>query len=300
MAGTIQPSKHTTLGVLMKTFVTTCFILLGISYALPFQAPVPGNYQCVSSEESPFDANAQDTGATLTINADGSYTFTTSSASENGSVQANEETAKELEQLFQNGSTLSLQPSSGSTAYEGLFATDKQGGMYVFVFTNTTTLRCQSPGADIASAFDLAAQDQVATVPEQTTPETQTNTLSGSYDEALVTVWTSGKLAVMTKEWCDTKVPELQTANAQALETWQAEQLFYDIEEKLEVYTGTTFSTLEGNIAATREGLFAQFDKDISDPASYCQNLLTELRNHYNLRQLFPNEYAVIERYRNK
>jgi hypothetical protein len=289
------------LGVLMKSFVVGFILVVGTAYALPFQTPAQGDYQCFSSAENIFDANAQNTGATLTINADGSYTFTTSSASENGSVQVTEDTTADLERVFQNGSSLSLQPSSGSAAYEGMFATDKQGGMYVFVYTNSVILRCQSSGADIAAAIRQVAQDQVAATPKtqttteaNTTPETN-STPAVSYDEALAVVWTSGKLAVMTKEWCDAKTPELQTANAQALETWQAEQFFYEIEEKFKTLMGTSLLTLEEKMAAQREGFFSTLDSSLSDPASYCQNLLAELRNHYDLRGQFPNEYAVIE-----
>jgi hypothetical protein len=155
---------------------TFCLLLLGVAYALPFQEPVAGDYQCFSSEESIFDVTAQDTGATLTINADGSYTFTTGDASENGNVQVTEDTTAELELAFQNGSNLALQPSSGSAAYEGLFVTDKQGGRYVFVFTNNTTLRCQSPGADIVAAIQQMANEQAPTTQPDTTETTTTET----------------------------------------------------------------------------------------------------------------------------
>ena len=92
------------------------FSISSFSYALPFQAPVAGDYSCFSSEKSVFDANAQDIGASLTIAADGSYTFTTSSASENGTVTVSEDTSDDLNRLsFQSGSSPEvLQPSSGS------------------------------------------------------------------------------------------------------------------------------------------------------------------------------------------
>jgi hypothetical protein len=170
----------------MKLFVTTCFILLvSVSYALPFQAPTPGNYSCFSSEESIFDENARDIGATLTINADNSYTFTTSNASENGSVVISEDTSAELTDYFQNGSILKLQPSSGSAAYDGMFVSDKQNGMYIMLKNNNgLNIRCQSPGADIAKAMNQLATEQAPTMqptePSGTATKAQEPTSQGA------------------------------------------------------------------------------------------------------------------------
>jgi hypothetical protein len=293
----------------MKSFVLTVFILLlGVSYALPFQAPVPGNYQCFSSEESPFDKNAQDIGANLSVNADSSYTFTTSNASENGSVQISEDTSADLTNFFQSGSSLVLQPSSGSASYEAMFVIDKQAGMYILLQNNNgLNIRCQSPGANIANAIKQIATEQAATEAPTTqlanTPEASgTPELSDSiaqdddpYLVALSNVYATGKMAVLTKEWCDTRAPASQTAHAQAFETWQAEQFFFAIEEKMKLLLGRGFLTIEERSNALRDDLFAQLDASGSEPVSVCQNLLTMLNENVNLRQLFPNEYATIE-----
>jgi hypothetical protein len=293
----------------MKLFILTAFIvLLGISYALPFQEPIAGDYSCFSSEESIFDENAQDIGASLTIVADSSYTFATSSASENGSVRVSEDTSADLNSFFQSGSSLVLQPSSGSTPYEAMFVIDKQGGMYIFLQNNNgLTIRCESPGADIANAIKQIATEQAATEAPTTQP-TNTAEMSGTsepsdsiaqdddpYLVALSTVYATGKMAVLTKEWCDTKAPASQTAHAQAFETWQAQQFFFAIEEKMKLLLGTGFLTIEERFAAKQDELFASLDSSLSDPASACQNLLTLLGENYNLRQQFPNEYAAIE-----
>lgn len=290
----------------MKSFVFTAFtLLLGVSYALPFQEPVAGDYSCFSSEESIFDANARDIGATLTITAD-SYTFTTSSATENGGVTVREDTSADLNNFFQSGSVLKLRPSSGSTPYDGMFVSDNQGGMYVFIQNNNSLyIRCESAGADIANAIKQIATEQVATAPTQTnqetqsanTPEPSSSTTQGDdpYLVALSNVYATGKVAVLTKEWCDVKAPASQTLHAQAFETWQAEQFFFAIEEKMKLLLGTGFLPLEERFAAKRDDLFASFDSSLGDPAGACQNLLTTLTENYNLRQQFPNEYATIE-----
>ncbi len=187
------------------------FILLfNTAYALPFQAPVSGVYQCFSSGESIFDANAKDIGATLAITADNSYTFTTSNATENGSVTVSEDTSNDLSSYFQSGSFLSLQPSSGSTPYQSMFVSDNYGGLYVFIRNNNgLDIRCQSSGADIAKVIGAAVAQEAPTNPttQPTNPTTEQATQPtappSSYEDALSIVWSNGRIAVMTKEWCD-------------------------------------------------------------------------------------------------
>ncbi len=58
---------------------------------------------------------------------------------------------------------------------------------------------------------------------------------------------------------------------------------------------GTRFLSLEETANAKREELFTQLDSVLTDPANYCNNLLANLNQEYNLRQQFPNEYAMIE-----
>jgi type II secretory pathway pseudopilin PulG len=116
-----------------------------------------------------------------------------------------------------------------------------------------------------------------------------------AYIEALSTVYGTGISAVFSHEWCDARVPELQTSTAQAFETWQAQHSFLAIEDAIRALMGGSFSALEETFAAGRTEVFALFDEYVSDPVSICQNLLAELNDNYNLRQNFPNEYALID-----
>lgn len=163
----------------MRTFgFILVMVFWAFSFALPFQDPVPGSYTCFASQESAFDKNAHDAGATFAINTDGSYTLTTVNASENGSVQTQEITEEGLELVFQRGSSISLHPSSGSPPYPGMFTVDKQGGMYVFIQNNNGVwIRCESQGADIAAAFETVKGEdlETETTPEPTMPTATTS-----------------------------------------------------------------------------------------------------------------------------
>jgi hypothetical protein len=116
-----------------------------------------------------------------------------------------------------------------------------------------------------------------------------------AYIGALSTVYGVGISAVFSHEWCDARAPELQTFSAQAFETWQAQHSFLAIEDAIRTLMGGSFSALEETFAEGRTEAFALFDDYVSDPAGTCQNLLAELNDNYNLRQDFPNEYALID-----
>ena len=172
MHSLLAVKKQTLRKIILFSFcLTLSYFLFSLAYALPFQAPVAGAYSCFSSEKSIFDENAQDIGATLTITANGSYTFTTSNASENGTVTVSEDTSNALEATFQvqSGSILKIQPSSSKTAYDGMFVIDKQGGMYILLQNNNgLNIRCQSPSAAIAN---LVSQPTQSTNPQEPTSQ---------------------------------------------------------------------------------------------------------------------------------
>ncbi|MGL4611772.1 MAG: hypothetical protein ACRCYY_19190 [Trueperaceae bacterium] len=132
-----------------------------MAFALPFQEPIPGVYQCFSVQGNPFLDEAQDAGARLEIGVNGTYSFTTTSATENGTFQiASLEDDTELTPLFRSGVELTLTPSSGSSAYYGMFIIDKQGSLYVLVQNNNSVwIRCQSEDADITEAVRLAMEE---------------------------------------------------------------------------------------------------------------------------------------------
>ncbi len=155
------------------------FFLLFSSYfsfafALPFQEPIPGVYQCFIAGQNPFAAEVKDAGARLELRPDKTYTLSTASASENGTFTTQSmEGETEMTQLFQSGTGLGLQPESGSNPYGGMFIIDKQGGLYAFV-QNTSGLwiRCQSEGADIVTAMQIVFEQQAIVNETQSRAET--------------------------------------------------------------------------------------------------------------------------------
>jgi hypothetical protein len=165
--------------------VMLVFTNLSLSYALPFQEPVAGKYQCFASQDDAFDTNARDAGATLEFITAQSYRFTTTSATEEGTVSSYTFESNEavFDALWQGASVLQLQPSSGSAAYEGAFFVDKLGASYVVIQNNNGLyLRCQSDGADIAATLksvngESLAEETPETLPTPTTATTSSETL---------------------------------------------------------------------------------------------------------------------------
>ncbi len=154
---------------------TSCFSLFTFSFALPLQEPVVGSYTCFASKTNMFDVNAKDIGASLEFVDAQTYRFTTASATEEGTVSSSVfDSDATFDTLWQSGSALILQPSSGSASYAGAFLTDKLGHSYVIVQNNNgLNIRCQSEGADIAATFEQGTseeQGETASVEDETPP----------------------------------------------------------------------------------------------------------------------------------
>jgi hypothetical protein len=131
-------------------------------FALPFQEPIPGSYQCFVAGQDPFAVDVTDAGARLELRADKTYTLSTASASENGTfiTQGMEDDAN-MTQLFQSGVGIELYPQSGTAAYGGIFIIDKEGGLHTLVQNSGGVwIRCQSEGADLIAALQNVAEAQ--------------------------------------------------------------------------------------------------------------------------------------------
>jgi hypothetical protein len=178
--------------------------LFPLAFALPLQDPIPGTYQCFSSSEGPFEETVQDIGATLEFPDATSYRFTTASASEEGTVSSYtfESDEEMFDAIWQGGSVLQLQPSSGSAPYEGAFFVDNLGAMYVIVQNNNRLyIRCQSEGADIAATFEqiitetAETETSAETVTENETLSTPTETTTSSENLQPLTAVQAGAYA---------------------------------------------------------------------------------------------------------
>jgi hypothetical protein len=158
---------------LLGGIFTFYFLLFTFSFALPLQGPIPGVYQCFSSQVGPFEEEVEDIGATLEFVSATTYRFTTTSATEEGTVSSYTfESGEEVfDALWKGASVLQLQPSSGSAAYEGAFFVDNLGASYTVIQNNNGLyIRCQSGGADIAATLGQG------TTTENKTAETPTET----------------------------------------------------------------------------------------------------------------------------
>lgn len=161
-----------------KTLLLSIFLLLtfnlSTAFALPLQDPIPGTYQCFSSQENAFAEEVEDIGATLEFVDASTYRFTTTSASEEGTVKSYDfESGDEaFDAVWQSGSVLELQPSSGSAPYAGMFLLDNLGASYIIVQNNNGLyIRCQSEGADIAATFGFGDTTNAETEGETPTLE---------------------------------------------------------------------------------------------------------------------------------
>jgi hypothetical protein len=141
------------LPLLRLTLLTTCFILLPLTFALPFQEPISGAYQCFVAGQNPFAIDVKDAGATLELHPDSTYTLSTATTNERGTLQTKaDDVIDSLGGIFQAGTGLTL--SSPNAAYDAYFLVGKQGGSFIVVsLTDGSYIRCESPGADMNAAL---------------------------------------------------------------------------------------------------------------------------------------------------
>jgi hypothetical protein len=159
--------------LLRLTFPLFSF-LFPVAFALPFQEPIPGIYQCFAVGEDPYSLIAQDTGATLELHPNQTYTLQAPNASEQGAFVFGESTEDYF--FIERGSLLNLKANNSTVSYLGTFFVDRLGGMYVLVLlSDYNWLRCQSPNADFATAMDSGLgsfEEPLADLPEiPVTPE---------------------------------------------------------------------------------------------------------------------------------
>ncbi len=179
---TLLHHKSANLLGMKKLLLVFAMSALAVAYALPFQEPVAGSYQCFAGAD-PFDPNAQDAGAMLEIGADNTYTFSTDTASETGSFTTYEMAASGSEdqdtafaQAFASGTIVALQPANTTLLYGGLFVMDEESQYVLIKNNNNIWIRCQSEDADVA-----ATMENILTVGElEDAPETETDTTGTS------------------------------------------------------------------------------------------------------------------------
>jgi hypothetical protein len=156
-----------------KPFVFTFFLFsfhFSLVFALPFQDPIPGSYNCFAAGDDPFNVAAQNTGAILEIYPNNIYILKTASASEQGIFDVEEFLADA--DLFERGSSLGFVPDSSDVFYPGQFFVDTQGERYVLIqLSDYSYLRCESANADISVVLENT-YESATDVPEiPVTPE---------------------------------------------------------------------------------------------------------------------------------
>jgi hypothetical protein len=119
-------------------------------------------------------------------------------------------------------------------------------------------------------------------------------TASPDYIRAISTIYAAGATAKLVKEWCDERVPALKTQNAQVLEAWRTRMDLPSIETKFTQLIGDGKARIDTAIEGKRAELYTQLEQSSPDPEADCKDLENALNSDFNLKVLYPNEYALI------
>jgi hypothetical protein len=119
-------------------------------------------------------------------------------------------------------------------------------------------------------------------------------TATPEYIRAVSTIYAAGATAKLVKEWCDERFPALKIQNDQVLETWRTRMDLPSIEAKVSQLIGNGKTRIDTAIEGKRAELYAQLEQSSTDPESDCTDLEKALNSDFNLKVLYPNEYALI------
>jgi hypothetical protein len=119
-------------------------------------------------------------------------------------------------------------------------------------------------------------------------------TISPDYLRAISTIYAAGATAKLVKEWCDERVPDLKSQNAQVLEAWRVTMDLPNIDATITTLLGDGKARIDASLEEKRAELYAQLDQSSPDPEADCKDLEKALNNDFNLKVLYANEYTLI------
>jgi hypothetical protein len=114
------------------------------------------------------------------------------------------------------------------------------------------------------------------------------------YVVALATIYAGGATASLIKDWCDERAPNLKDQNAAALESWRKKMDLPNIDARLTALIGDGKGKIDAGIEEKREAFYTQLDGSSTNPETDCKDLEKSLNDDFNLKILYPKEYALI------
>jgi hypothetical protein len=115
------------------------------------------------------------------------------------------------------------------------------------------------------------------------------------YLRAVSTLYASGIVASIIKDWCDIKVPDSKSVTAKALEIWRKANRMPEIEARFTALLGAEKrSQINTNLEGKRDTMYENLEKSIQNPQQDCQNFDGFLKKNMNVQQEYAAEYKLV------
>jgi hypothetical protein len=115
------------------------------------------------------------------------------------------------------------------------------------------------------------------------------------YLRAVSTLYASGVVANIIKDWCDIKVPDSKGVTAKTLETWRKTNRIPEIEARFKALLGAEKrAQIDANLEDKRDTMYENLEKLVSDPDQECRNFDNFLKKNMNVQQEYAAEYKLV------
>jgi hypothetical protein len=115
------------------------------------------------------------------------------------------------------------------------------------------------------------------------------------YKDAVLTLFSNGNFGMLTRDWCDARVPQLKAQTAKTFQAWWFEQGLSDIERRVRaLYSAEQIAAVKTKVEGVRQNFYSRLDGLFADAVARCQDLAGYYKQFLNLRQNNAAQYEII------
>jgi hypothetical protein len=115
------------------------------------------------------------------------------------------------------------------------------------------------------------------------------------YKDAVLTLFSNANFGMLTRDWCDARVPQLKTQTAKTFQAWWLEQGLSDVEQRVKaLYSAEQIAAVKGKVEGVRQNFYSRLDGLFPDVVARCQDLAGYYKQFLNLRQSNAAQYEII------
>jgi hypothetical protein len=121
------------------------------------------------------------------------------------------------------------------------------------------------------------------------------NSSDTEYKDAVLTLYSNGNFGMLTRDWCDSRVPQLKAQTAKTFQAWWLEQGLKEVEQRVKaLYSADQIAGVKAKVEAVRQNFYSRLDGLFPDTPARCQDLAGYYKQFLNLRQSNAAQYEIM------